>query len=121
MDPRDRLRSLLDGAGCTACGASLDPGRVRVLAERGDLTFVEFRCACCGTDTLALLTIAEADRRQVDGVRRGELTPDEEARFASAPPIDEGDVRAMRTLLATHRGDLRTLLGLGGADAGRAG
>ncbi len=60
MDEPD-FRSLLAGTGCTACGASIPADSVRVLAQREHLTFIELRCAVCGSDTLAMAILATDD------------------------------------------------------------
>ena len=41
MHPGDRLGPLPDGATCTACGAGVPAKRIRILAHRDDLAFVE--------------------------------------------------------------------------------
>ena len=41
MDPRDDLDSLAGGVGCAACGELVPTDRIRVLARRDDLAFVE--------------------------------------------------------------------------------
>ena len=111
MHAHERLRALLAATGCTACGGPLDVGRIRTLAERDDLAFVELPCASCGSTALAVVTAADSAEPHVDVSGSGELTAAEEARFSLAPPIAEGDVLAMRKLLGSHRGDLRSLLG----------
>ena len=63
MGPRDRPRPLPDGAPCTACGAPVPTGRIRILARRDDLAFVELDCAACGSAALGLLL----DRPAADG------------------------------------------------------
>jgi hypothetical protein len=105
MGPRDRPRPLPDGATCTACGATVPTGRIRVLARRDDVAFVELACATCGSAALALLLPAEADGVAIldvdsDGppaiVRRGRHTV----------AISHADVAAIRDDLASWDGDL---------------
>ena len=36
MDPRDQLRPLLDGVGCTVCGSPVPGERIRILGDRAD-------------------------------------------------------------------------------------
>ena len=55
MGPRDHPRPLPDGARCTACGAPVPTGRIRILARRDDLAFVELDCIACGSAALGLL------------------------------------------------------------------
>jgi hypothetical protein len=111
MDPRDRLRPLPDGVGCTVCGVLVPPDRIRILAHRDDLAFVELACPGCSSATLGLLLsppeaggepfldVAPAGRTHADGGPRGD-----------GGPISVLDVHAMRDLLAGWNGDLRTLL-----------
>jgi len=118
MDPRDGLRPLLDGVGCTVCGGLVPAERIRILAHRDDLAFVELACSACGSSTLGLLLA----RDDVDGgvvldvAPYGELTPDDEARRASAGLITHADVRAARAFLASWDGDLVSLVGRDPAD-----
>jgi hypothetical protein len=111
MHAHERLRALLAATGCTACGGRLDPARVRVLAERDDLAFAELACERCGSTTLAMITGHGSGEPLVDLAEpsaipraRGDI---------GRRPFDEDDVRAMRELLAAHRGDIRSLLALG--------
>ncbi len=115
MHAHERLRALLAATGCTACGGPLEADRIRVLAERDDLAFVELPCAGCGSTALAMVTRTGSDAPVAD--LQGEAEPflPAETLPDGAPPIDEGDVRAMRELLRGHRGDLRSLLGMGPA------
>ena len=55
MDPSGRPRSIPDGATCTACGAPVPTGRIRILATRDDLAFVELVCDDCGSAALGML------------------------------------------------------------------
>jgi hypothetical protein len=112
MDPRDRLRPLLDGVGCTACGAFVPADRIRILAHRDDLAFVELGCTACESTTLGLLLAADAPGGEVvlDVAPFGELSPDDDARRAGSTPISSADVAAARTFLAGWRGDLVGLL-----------
>jgi hypothetical protein len=112
MDEPD-FRSLLAGTGCTACGASIPADSVRVLAQREHLTFIELRCAVCGSDTLAMAILAADDPGGapiIDVAGYGEFGPADDARLGGGPPIGEADVQAMRSFLAEHRGDLRSLV-----------
>jgi hypothetical protein len=85
MDPRDRLRPALDGVACTACGASVPADRIRIVARRDALSVIESACPTCGSTAIDITS--------------------------EPPPISDGDVAAMRDLLAGYRGDLHGLLG----------
>jgi hypothetical protein len=113
MDPSDRLRPLLDGVGCTVCGVRVPPERIRILAHRDDLAFVELACPGCSSATLGLLLAPpEPDGEPfLDVAPYGELTAADEARRGSTGPISALDVDAMRDHLAAWDGDLRGLLG----------
>lgn len=109
MESFDRLRAILAATHCTLCGRPIDPARIRILAEREGLTFVELPCLRCGIVALGLVTFVEGDG---DRPRRryGEFTAADEARFADRPPIGADDVLAAHEFLADWRGDLRGLL-----------
>ena len=55
MGPRDRPSPLPDGAPCTACGAPVPAGRIRLLASRDGLAFVRLVCDDCGSAAIGLL------------------------------------------------------------------
>jgi hypothetical protein len=97
-----------DGATCTACGAPVPTGRIRILATRDDLAFVELVCDGCGSAAVALLL--DADGRA--GIPILDVATDGPApggRSGSAwrgRPIDASDVEALRLDLAAWQGDL---------------
>jgi hypothetical protein len=109
MDHRG-LRARLAGAGCTSCGAAIPGDRIVVLADRGDLAFVELRCPACASHTMGLVTAPEADRAVLDTAVHPEMDPATDARRAGQPPMTWADVEAMRALLASWGGDLDSLL-----------
>ena len=112
MDEPD-FRSLLAGAGCTACGASVRGDDVRLLAERENIAFLELVCANCGSRTLGIAVSPPDDpagTQVMDVGGYGEFGTVDEARLATAPPIGEDDVLAVRDFLAAYRGDLRGLV-----------
>lgn len=96
MQPRDQLRLTTDGVECTVCDATVPPDRVRLLARRDDLTFIQLDCAACRSTTLGF-------------VFAGSLPP-ERVRFADATPIGADDVLDMHELLEGWHGDLAGLL-----------
>jgi hypothetical protein len=110
----------LTGAGCTSCGAAIPVDRIAVLADRGDLAFVELSCAMCGSRTLGVVVGAGPDPADavLDTAAHPELDPAAEARIAGRPPLDDADVVAMRRFLASWNGDLRSLLDPPGGAAG---
>jgi hypothetical protein len=103
MDPRDGLSSFANGVDCGACGQVVPLERIRVLASRDDLTFVELDCPGCRSESLGIVVGADA----IGGY--GEFLPADDARFREALPIGPDDIIAVRELLA--RGDLDALVG----------
>ncbi len=112
MDPRDRLRPLLDGVGCTVCGGLVRGDRIRILAHRDDLAFVELDCPSCASPTLGLLLTGDdpAGAPILDVAPYGELSARDEARRAATGPITTADVHAAHDFLAGWQGDLVGLL-----------
>jgi hypothetical protein len=97
MDPQDRLRFLLDGIACSVCEAAVAGDRIRLLARRDDLAFVEIACGSCASTTLGFVVGGEGDRADA-------------AATADPGPISADDVLDMHLLLEAWRGDLRGLL-----------
>jgi hypothetical protein len=92
MDPQDRLQTLLDGIACSVCEGSVSGDRIRLLARREDLAFVEIACGGCGSTTLGFV---------VDGADRAR---------PAASPVTADDVLDMHVALEAWQGDLRSLL-----------
>jgi hypothetical protein len=95
MDPLDHLRALPDGVRCTVCGERVPASRIRLLAWRDDLAFLEIDCGACLSTTLAFAMGAEG--------------PDEDP-ISGPPPITSDDLLDMHQFLATWSGDLSGLL-----------
>ncbi len=116
MDPRDLLRPLPDGAACTACGATVPAGRIRILARRDDVAFVELACRACGSDALGLLITSDS----IDGAPLLDVAGEPDAGRSTIRPISDADVQAVRADLATWTGNLVDWLArLDGAGAPR--
>lgn len=120
MDPRDDLDSLAGGVGCAACGELVPTDRVRVLARRDDIAFVEIQCAACRSESLGIVMGASAaddstrdsttDTVPADAAGRyGEFGPGDATRFRDAGPIGSADLERVHELLA--RGGLEALVG----------
>ena len=117
MDPRDRPRPLPDGATCTACGAPVPTGRIRILARRDDLAFVELACDGCGSAALGLLSrpTAADDAPVLDvaadgpaagaGVARSTIRPITQADVEADPARPRRLGRRPRRLARRHRRD----------------
>jgi hypothetical protein len=95
MDPQDHLRALPDGVICTVCEGHVATDRIRVLAWREDLAFLQIDCPVCRSTTLAFVM--------------GEIV--ESDVMPPSPPISADDVLDMHELLEHWRGDLRSLVG----------
>ena len=97
-----------DGATCTACGAPVPTGRIRILARRDDLAFVELACDGCGSAALGLLTSSGSpDEAPVLDVATDGPAPGARTRSVGpGRPIDATDVEALRLDLAAWQGDL---------------
>ena len=119
MDAR-ALRAGLEGTGCSSCGATIPPDGIAVLADRGDVAFVELRCAACGSRTMAVVVRGEGTGPVADTAFHPELDPATEARLAGTPPLAKEDVAAMARFLEGWQGDLRTLLDGGTGRPGAA-
>jgi hypothetical protein len=112
MDPRDRTPPFADGVDCAVCGRIVPADRIRVLASRDDLTFVELACPACRSESLGMIVGGDAE----DGARYGEFLAADHARFRAALPIDVEDLVAVRRLL--EQGDLDALVGPRGDGSG---
>jgi DNA-directed RNA polymerase subunit RPC12/RpoP len=110
MDPRDRPLLLPDGAACTACGASVPSGRIRVLARRDDIAFLELACPDCGSAAVAMLiSTPDSDESAVLDVATDAADSRREpatGRRGASRPISAADVEAVGDDLAAWHGDL---------------
>lgn len=95
MDPLDHLGTRFDGHRCSVCDASVPADRVKLLAWRDDLAFLELDCGDCLSTTLGFVMVSQADLADHP---------------AQAAPITTDDVLDMHQLLAAWRGDLTGLL-----------
>ena len=108
MGPSHRHRPRPHGAACTACGAHVPTGRIRILARRDDLAFVELDCADCGSAALGLLVPATSadDGPVLDVAAEPPAGGGTRPRNGTVRPITEADVAAVRADLAAWDGDL---------------
>ena len=107
MDPLDHLLAPPDGLRCTVCDERVPATRVRTLARRDDLTFIEIDCEACASSTLGFVLAGRTDAP---------------APTHEGDPVSSDDVLDMHELLASWRGDLGELLARDGhgRDGGRA-
>ena len=107
MGPRDLPRPLPDGALCTACGAPVPTGRIRILARRVDLAFVQLDCVACGSAALGLLMDSPAaGGEQILDVAGDPVPVGSGTGGATLRAISQTDVDAIRDDLAAWDGDL---------------
>src|SRR3954469_10431591 len=68
MDPRDRTPPFENGVDCAVCGRTVPAERIRILASRDDLTFVELTCAACRSESLGMIVGGDdGERRESSG------------------------------------------------------
>jgi len=110
MDGSDWLKTQLTSFGCAACGQPYESGRIRLLAERDGLFFVDLGCSHCGTQAVAIVTItaAEDDEPTIDAGEHASVVLTASAPIAD--PVNADDVLAMHELLTDFRGSMGDLL-----------
>jgi hypothetical protein len=110
MDGADWLRTQLTSFGCAACGQPYGTGRIRLLAERDGLYFVDLACASCASQAVAIVTI-ELDEDDVPQADAGDLIQIVADRGrVSGPPLTADDVLDMHELLTGFGGGTTALL-----------
>lgn len=120
MDSPDWLRSQLTSFTCPACGRRYRGSRIRLLAERDGLFFVDLDCSRCGSHTVAIVTVEldDAEFAIADASDIGqplEYMPEHlgEALPPGAAPVTADDVLEMHQLLSGFAGDISALLEVG--------
>jgi hypothetical protein len=110
MDGADWLRTQLTSFGCAACGAPYEPGRIRLLAERDGLYFVDLACTSCTSRAVAIVTV-ELDDEDEPRAETGDLM---QLGSGEAPPtsgpVSVDDVIDMHRFLERFEGGTLTLL-----------
>lgn len=108
--------SELGSYACAACGQTYGQGRIRLLAEREDLFFVDLACAHCGSQAVAIVTVRE-DEDEGSVIQPGDVVlvdergvPIERRPTPDGRAISADDVIMAHELLAGFRGDARALL-----------
>lgn len=97
MDGADWLRTQLTSFGCAACGAPYEPGRIRLLAERDGLFFVDLACTACASRAVAIVTV-EVDDEDEPHADAGDLM-----QLAPVEPPRAGDPISVDEVLDVHR------------------
>jgi len=116
MDPRDRLQPFANGVDCAVCGGLVPMNRIRILARRDDLAFLELTCAACRSESLGIVVAGRSDGSGSRPIY-GEFEPADDARFRDAPPIGVDDLLVARELLRS--GGIDALVGRAGSDPDR--
>jgi len=116
MDPRDRLQPFANGVDCAVCGGLVPMNRIRILARRDDLAFLELTCAACQSESLGIVV---AGRSEGPGPRPvyGEFELADDTRFRHLPPIGADDLLVARDLL--RAGGIDALVGRDSNDPDR--
>ncbi|MFN8520833.1 MAG: hypothetical protein U0667_15875 [Chloroflexota bacterium] len=109
MDGADWLRTQLTSFGCAACGAPYEPGRIRLLAERDGLYFVDLACIECASRAVAIVTVEldDDDEPRADAGELVRLATDARAQVA---PVAVDDVLDMHRFLERFSGGTVELL-----------
>ena len=117
MDSPEWLRTQLTSFTCPACGRRYRGSRIRLLAERDGLYFVDLDCSRCGSHTVAIVTVEidDAEMAIIDASDI-ELAVDAEPEHlgeelpAGAALVTADDVLDMHEFLERFEGDMRDLL-----------
>ena len=113
MGPQDHWRAFLDGIDCTVCEDRVPADRIRLLARRDDLLFLQIACTGCGSTALGFI----ADR---PGFAGSDRVVEGLPVTADANPITGDEVLDMHGFLDAWTGDLASLVGSGDGASGRA-
>jgi transcription elongation factor Elf1 len=117
MDSPDWLRTQLTSFTCPACGRRYRGSRIKLLAERDGLFFVDLDCSRCGSHTVAIVTV-ESDESEISIIDASDielavdLEPEHlgEALPTNTQLVTADDVLDMHELLAGFEGDIHQLL-----------
>lgn len=117
MDSPDWLRTQLTSFSCPACKRRYRGSRIRLLAERESLFFVDLDCTSCGSRTVAIVTVEQVETEfSIVDASDLEIVSDPlaehlgEALPAGAAPVTANDVLAVHELLSGFEGDMHALL-----------
>jgi predicted RNA-binding Zn-ribbon protein involved in translation (DUF1610 family) len=122
MDSPDWLRTQLTTFTCPACGRRYRGSKMRLLAEREGLYFVDLDCSRCGSHTVAIVTV-ELDESEVtievsDVVGEDEIDHLGEPLPVGAAPVTADDVLEMHQFLSGYQGSLDELVETGPTGSG---
>jgi transcription elongation factor Elf1 len=112
MNEPEWLRTQLTSFTCPACGRSYGASRIRLLAERDGLYFVDLDCRACGSHTVAIVTVeledSEASIADLTDFGHPPAHSDEPLP-AGAAPVTADDVLDMHQFLDRFQGDVSEL------------
>jgi hypothetical protein len=116
MDGPDWLRTQLTSFTCPACGRRYRGSKIRLLAERDGLFFVDLDCSRCGSHTVAIVTVEIDDTSaSITDISDLSLSTEElmehlgEELPAGAALVTADDVLEMHEFLADFKGDINRL------------
>jgi hypothetical protein len=116
MDGPDWLRTQLTSFTCPACGRRYRGSKIRLLAERDGLFFVDLDCSRCGSHTVAIVTVEiDETSASITDISDLSLSPESfpehlgEELPAGAALVTADDVLEMHEFLTDFRGDIDQL------------
>src|SRR5262249_53165761 len=112
MDGSEWLKTQLTSFGCAACGQPYESTRIRLLAERDGLFFVDLGCSHCGTQAVAIVTITGEDGAEprIDAGEHAAIASTLVSLDQPSDPISADDVLSVHQLLDGFEGDIGELL-----------
>ena len=107
----DWLQSQLRSFTCPACGDAYGASRMRLLAERDGLYFLDLDCTGCGSRTVAIVTVEldDAEASIADLSTMPQRLPVLEYARPGTPPVNADDVLEMHEFLAHFNGNVSHL------------
>lgn len=105
MDGAEWIRGQMGHLACAACGRPYRRQRIRVLAQREALFFVDLACAECGSEAVAIVSI-EGEGSEGRSLELGDV--------GEGTPVSAVDVLDMHRFLDGFDGDFRRLFEPGG-------
>ena len=122
MDGPDWLRTQLTSFTCPACGQRYRGSKIRLLAERDGLFFVDLDCNLCGSHTVAIVTVelddGEPSITELSDLGEPSLYIDEPPPEGAAP-VTADDVLEMHEFLSQFTGDVDRLFQAAGRRSDR--
>jgi transcription elongation factor Elf1 len=107
----DWLQAQLRSFTCPACGQDYGTSRMRLLAEREGLYFLDLDCADCGSRTVAIVTVEldDAEGSIADMSTIPQRLPQLETAMPGAMPVTADEVLEMHEFLSRFHGNVSHL------------